>query len=153
VIHIHIPTVPISSNQAYANVRGRRTLTKKGKAYKNETKAYIARNFPEALKFFKPNVPYVLLIEFTFHGRDVLYSKEWPDGRAKNRYKKLDVSNRVKLFEDALADATGLDDSQNFIVVVSKTWHRDFEATNLWVWNREEEGSPIDELVARLKST
>jgi Holliday junction resolvase RusA-like endonuclease len=119
VIHIHIPTVPISSNQAYANVRGRRTLTKKGKAYKNETKAYIARNFPEALKFFKPNVPYVLLIEFTFHGRDVLYSKEWPDGRAKNRYKKLDVSNRVKLFEDALADATGLDDSQNFIVVVS----------------------------------
>lgn len=153
MIHIVIPSVPISANHAYATVRGRRILTTLGRAYKNETKAYIARNFPQALLFFKPNVPYTLLIEFTFKSRDTIYSKEWGEGRnrAQNRYKKLDVSNRTKLFEDALANATGLDDSQNFVVAVAKTWHRDYEATNVWAWNKDEEESPLDELIKQLK--
>jgi len=153
VIHIWVPSVPISVNHAYAKGRGGiRILTKKGKAYKNETKTYIARYFPKELMLLKPDVPYAMLIEFTFQGRDTLCSKGWPDGKAKNRYKRLDVTNRTKLFEDALAEATGLDDSQNFTVAVSKAWHRDFECTHVWIWCRETEGSPLDELVARLKS-
>lgn len=155
MIHIHVPSVPISANKAYAKRRGSgaRILTKAGKKYKNETKTYIARHFPTVLHFFKPHQPYVILVEFTFHGREKLYNKGWPDGDAKNRYKKLDVTNRTKLFEDALADATGIDDSQNWSVTVVKNWARDYEATNLWAWSREDErDNPIDELVRRLKA-
>jgi Holliday junction resolvase RusA-like endonuclease len=151
VIYIEVPSVPISVNHAYARKRGGgRILTPEGKAYKNETKTHIARVYPEALKFFKADVPYSLVIEFTFHGRDEILTKMWP-GKAKSRYKKLDVSNRLKLFEDALAAATGLDDSQNFNVTVAKAWHRDYAMTRVWVWNRDEEGSPIDDLIHRLK--
>jgi hypothetical protein len=158
VIYIEVPSVPISSNHAYKTIKTRgkgksitkRVLTDEGKAYKNETKTYIARNFPEAMKFFKPNVSYSIIVEFTFHGRDALMSKTWPT-KAKSRYKKLDTSNRLKLFEDALAAATGLDDSQNFNVTSAKAWHRDYEATRVWAWNRDEERSPIDDLIYRLK--
>ncbi len=153
MIHIVVPSVPLSVNNAYAKKRGGgRVLTKAGKKYKNETKTFIARHYPQLLHFFKPDCQYVVLIEFTFKGREVLMCKGWP-GTAKNRHKKLDVSNRTKLFEDAFSDAVGVDDKDNFFIGVGKTWHRDYEATNVWVWNREEERSnPIDDLIKHLKS-
>jgi len=36
--------------------------------------------------------------------------------KAQSRYKKMDVSNRVKLVEDAVADLIGIDDRANFSV-------------------------------------
>ena len=153
MIHIRVPSVPLSVNHAYAKKRGGgRVLTKAGKKYKNETKTYIARRYPQVLKFFKPNVQYIVIVEFTFKGRESLVCKGWP-GTAKNRHKRLDVTNRTKLFEDALSDAAGVDDKDNFFVGVGKTWHRDYEETNVWVWCREEEpNNPIDELIRQLKS-
>lgn len=158
MIYLSVPSVPISVNHAYKNIRQRvkgksitkRVLTEEGRAYKTETKTFIARTYPHLLHFFKPNVSYSLIIEFVFHGREELYCATWPE-EAENRYKQLDVSNRTKLFEDALAEATGLDDRQNFNITLAKTWHRDYAATNLWAWNRDEEGSPIDALIRRLK--
>ena len=159
MIYLSVPGVPISTNHAYKTIRQRvgnksiskRVLTEEGRAYKNETKAFIARTYPQLLPFFKPNVSYSLLIEFVFHGREELYCATWPE-KAENRYKQLDVSNRTKLFEDALAASTGLDDRQNFNIAIAKTWHRDYASTNVWVWNREEEGSPIDDLIQQLKA-
>lgn len=153
MIHIAIPSLPLSVNHAYANVRGRRMLTKKGKAYKNETQAYIARHYPEELKLLQRDLPYDVLIDLTFKGRETLLTKTWPDGGGKNRYKRLDANNRVKLFEDALAGATGLDDSHNWLVAVGKSWHRDFEATNVWIWCREVERSPLYELLKDLRTS
>lgn len=152
MIHILVPSVPLSVNHAYSKKRGGgRVLTKAGKRYKNETKTYIARRYPQVLQFFKPDMQYIVLVEFTFKGRDTLIVKSWPS-TAKSRHKRLDVTNRTKLFEDALSEATGVDDKDNFFVGVGKTWHRDFEATNVWVWSREEEpDNPIDELVRKLK--
>ncbi len=158
MIYLEVPSVPISANHAYKTIKQRvgkktinkRVLTEEGRAYKRETKTFIARHFPSALKFFKPNVSYSVIIEFTFRGRDMLMCRTWPE-KTKSRYKKLDVTNRTKLFEDALASATGLDDSQNFNVTVAKTWHRDYEKTRVWVWNRDEEGSPTDDLIHQLK--
>lgn len=154
MIHIMVPSVPLSVNHAYAKKRGGgRVLTKAGKKYKNETKTYIARTYPGALKAFRPDVQYVMLVEFTFKGRDTLHCKGWPD-KAKSRHKSFDATNRTKLFEDAFSDAVGVDDKDNFFVGVGKTWHRDFEQTNVWVWNREEEpNNPIDELIRQLKSS
>lgn len=130
-----------------------RRLSSEGERYKNESKTYIVRNYASILGFFEANQPYVLVVEFTFKGRDSLVNKTWPE-KAENRYKKLDVTNRSKLFEDALAEATGVDDSHNWSVTVAKNWARDYEATHLWAWSRQHErDNPIDELVRYLKST
>ncbi len=157
MISLSVPSVPISINKAYAKRRGSgaRILTKVGKSYKTETKTYIARNFPLEMKFFKPDVPYVGVVEFIFDSRDHLYCKSWgaEKNAAESRYKTLDVGNRLKLFEDALASATGIDDKHNFALLLSKTWARDYEATDLWMWNREEEpDNPIDELLRQLRT-
>lgn len=156
MIHLKLPSVPISVNQAYAKKRGSgaRILTKKGKKYKNETKAYIAKHYPGHLQYFQPNHPYVIVVEFTFKDRETLYTKGWddPNSPVESRYKTLDVGNRLKLFEDALASATAVDDKHNFVILLSKTWHRDFESTELWVWNRElEPNNPVDELLRTLR--
>ena len=153
MIFIQVPSVPIPLNNAYVRIRGGgRALSQEGKKYKNETKTYIVRNYPQAMSFFKKDVPYVLVIEVTFKGREHLYCKGWPDGDAQNRYKRNDIDGRSKLFLDALSQATAVDDSHNFSVTLVKTWHRDYEATRLWAWNREEErDNPVDELIKRLR--
>ena len=165
MLHLHFPNIPISVNQAYESqivTRNKkriaiRRLSDAGAKYKNAMKKQVLKEYPEALNFFVEDQPYLLLIEFTFSERSALYSKTWldedPKKRAKNRYKTLDVSNRTKLFEDALAEAVGIDDKHNFFVGVSKTWASGCEATDCWAFNREtERDNPIDELLRNLKS-
>lgn len=166
MICMTVPSVPISSNKAYRSQRRRvgkkttvvRVLTEEGKSYKNETKSYLNRHYPEEMRFFRPNEPYLVVVEFVFKGRDALYCKGFDNPSARKqvdtRYKTLDVGNRLKLFEDALASAVGIDDKHNFVVLLSKTWARDYECTDIWVWNREEEpNNPIDELLSQLRQT
>jgi Holliday junction resolvase RusA-like endonuclease len=139
LIYIEVPSIPISANAAYAKKRGSgaRILTEKGRRYKKETTNHIVRAYPQELKFFQKNVPYQLLVHFTFGSEVELLNKGYP-ATADSRYKKNDVTNRMKLFEDALCDATGTDDSQHFIVTLVKaTGEKD--CTRLWVWNLEEE--------------
>ena len=126
-------------NAAYTNQRGGkgRVLTRKGKKYKLETTTYITRHYPRELQFFKPNVPYVLLVHFVFENDVTLLNKGYPE-KAKTRYKRLDVGNRLKLFEDALTDSTGCDDSQNWMIALSKACGKS-DRTHLWVWNMEDE--------------
>jgi Holliday junction resolvase RusA-like endonuclease len=157
LIHLYVPSLPPSVNAAYfttAKRKGKvtipiRVLTPEGKRYKAETKGYIAQHYPSELKFFQPNKPLCLLIKFTFEGFDSLHNKTWPK-EAKSRYKKLDVSNRLKIFEDAVSAATGLDDSQNFMVSIVKVWGKE-EGTDLWAWNLEEEGSPYFDYLHQLQ--
>jgi hypothetical protein len=132
-------------NAAYANQRGGkgRVLSRKGKKYKLETTTYLTRNYPADMQFFKPNEPYVLLVHFVFADEVTLLNKGYPE-KAKTRYKKLDVGNRLKLFEDALADATGCDDSQHWMVALSKACG-EHNVTHLWAWNMEDE--PYNPLV------
>ena len=139
MIHITVPSVPISMNAAYSNQRGKRGrfLTSKGRKYKLGTTTYLSRHYPEELKFFKPNVPYALLVHFIFADEVTLLNKGYPE-KTQTRYKKLDVGNRLKLFEDALSDATGCDDSQHWMVALSKAVGR-ADTTHLWVWNMEDE--------------
>lgn len=151
MIYICLPNLPPSSNNAYLTINRKRVLTKEGRRYKNETRGFIAKHYRKELLFFERNQPYVVLIEFVFHGRDQLMAKTWPD-KVEDRYKKVDATNRSKIVEDVLAEATGVDDRHNFIVTVAKRWHRDYERTNIWVWNPEKEGNPIDELLQHLRS-
>lgn len=142
MIHITLLGIPLSSNHAYFNhPRGGRALTKEGKKYKVETTTYIARAYPAALATIRKNEPYC--VYFRLYIPDVENSG-WPK-KAENRYKTLDVSNRVKLLEDALKDACGIDDSQHFIVIVEKRPGQ--PKTEIFMWNLQEEVPPIGELV------
>lgn len=140
-IRLGIPSIPPSSNHAYMNNGfGGRTLSPKGQLYKKETIAHLARTYPNEMRYFKPNVLYCLFIILTF--RDV-ENKGWPKKTA-NRYKKLDVTNRLKLLEDALQEATGIDDSQHVMVTVYKNPGLQ-ETTSLIIWEASEE-VPVDVL-------
>jgi Holliday junction resolvase RusA-like endonuclease len=141
MIHIAIPGIPISTNHAYMTMvvgGGRkkipkRVLTPEGRRYKVETSAYIVQHYPAELGVFRPNKPYGYIVQIAFSN---LLNKGWPE-KAKTRYKKLDASNRIKLLEDAMADAFGIDDSNFLSTRVDKVEGE--ENTLIWVWNMEEE--------------
>lgn len=128
-------------------VRNKRILTKEGARYKTETKTFIARNYPSQLTIFSKEHQYAVLVRVTFKGKDLLYNKGFATGKAESRYKKLDATNRIKLLEDALAEASGIDDQQNFVFTIVKDWSENNEFTDVWVWQRHVESNPIDEFL------
>lgn len=64
-----------------------------------------------------PEGVFSLILHFYF---DSLINETWnnpkvPESkRAKSRYKKIDLTNRIKLLEDCVRDALDIDDSQTF---------------------------------------
>jgi hypothetical protein len=147
MIRLELPWVPPTSNLAYFNLpRGGRALTKKGRAFLTETKAHIAQHYPTALRFFRPNKPYAMLLRFFF--KDI-ENKGYAKGKADARYKVFDGGNRTKLLEDALKDAGGIDDSQTMISMWQKVYGTP-ERTVVFAWSMEEESTPFDELLRQL---
>lgn len=133
------PELPPTSNKLY--FRGT-ILTKKARTYAERFAAYVARWYGPELNQFKvgPEVTYALHLRFFF---DSLENENWfkatdeerrvgfvnrmvykksKDGtktsERKNvelsRYKKIDLDNRIKLLQDCIRDAIGVDDSQIF---------------------------------------
>lgn len=139
MVYLEVPSLPISVNAAYTKKRGSgaRILTETGRKYKRETTNYLTRQYPTELKYFRKNAPFFLLVHFTFGNPSDLLCKGYP-GEAPNRYKKNDVTNRMKLFEDALCDATGCDDTQHWAVTLVKAVGT-VDTTRLWVWDLEKE--------------
>jgi Holliday junction resolvase RusA-like endonuclease len=131
MMHFILDGVPPSTNHAYGQRHGKRFLTKEGKAYKTETKAHLVREYGLNIST-KKDVPYALSVVCYF---TELQHKGWPE-TVDTRYKKLDASNRVKLLEDALVEALGIDDSQFFQVTVTKLLGKK-EQTLIWVWEYE----------------
>lgn len=156
MIHFHLSGLPPSLNHAYYTMVQRkggkniplRVLTTEGKKYKIAIKTELASKHQDVLGFFKPDRPYCLVVKFFMKD---LSTKTWAEGKAQSRYKKVDVSNRLKLFEDALTDACGHDDSQHFRILC---WKEDAppgtdEVTEVWAWCWEDEVCPFDELSLR----
>jgi Holliday junction resolvase RusA-like endonuclease len=65
---------------------------------------------------FDRNKPHRLTMEMFL---PTLYNAGWP-GKAKNRFKRKDVTNLIKHTEDLLAEVVGLDDSCFIGATVSK---------------------------------
>lgn len=146
MIYLTIPGIPPSANEAYSTVLKKkggkiipiRMLSSKAKKYKREAEAFLVRSYPIELRFFTPNEPYGILVQFLMKGVE---NKTFGKGKggAQNRYKKIDVSNRLKVVEDVIASAAGVDDSQNMIEIIHKTQHH-YEETRIWVWNIAQQG-------------
>lgn len=154
MIRFTLPGVPPSSNTAYFTTVQRkggksiplRVLTTEGKKYKSGIKTHLAKTRQDVLGFFHANRPYCLIVRF--YMLDLLNATYGKQGGAENRYKKVDVSNRLKLLEDALTDACGHDDSQHFRVLLWKESARTPEEvrTEVWAWCWEDEECPFDSL-------
>ena len=116
-INLVVP-LPPSSNRAYKSIgRGRRALSAEGRAYKRLIKDLIG---PEVALdphlHLLENSPLSLNIKLNFQ----VENKGWPT-KAKKRYKKVDVSNRIKLLEDSIFEVLAVDDSQVLDLTISKT--------------------------------
>lgn len=143
MIYMELKGLPISTNAAYMTIPKRtgkktiplRVLTPEGRAYKTETKAYFAQKYPTELKIFVPDKPFGIHIQLLVAN---LQNKGWPQ-KADTRYKRLDASNRVKLLEDVLVEASGVDDSQFLTVAITKAQAGEQgEMTRIWVWEMED---------------
>jgi Holliday junction resolvase RusA-like endonuclease len=146
MIHLSVPWLPPSSNNAYFNLpRGGRALSKEGLGFKTKTTSHLVQHFRKELATLRVNEPYLVAVFLTF---DELQNTTWPK-TAKSRYKRLDASNRVKLLEDALKDATGVDDSSTFTLLVTKKVGAP-ERTDIFMWNLERENSPFDVILNTL---
>jgi len=118
MIEVDLPYPP-SVNKAYATTRsGRRLLTSEGKLYKQSIRDVIGQKYSAYTPELSGLGDKPLCLTVKLYTRTE--NKGWSEGKAKNRYKRVDVSNRVKLLEDALFEALGVDDSLVFRLVVEK---------------------------------
>lgn len=112
--------MPPSVNKAYATTRGgRRILTQAGKDYKRRVATAVAAHCASSPDLVFQETPLSLKICIYTETEN----KGWSKGKAKNRYKRLDASNRVKLLEDAVFSVLGVDDCLVFNLQVQKIRH------------------------------
>ena len=114
---IVIPFLPPSTNNMYGFDKrsGKRYLKKEGRKFQEKVKSITAQHMAKLNQL--PDGPStVLVVRFNvFFG---VLNKSWGEG-AKTRYKRWDVSNRIKAVEDAIRGAL-LDDSHNFMITMAK---------------------------------
>lgn len=123
-LRIVIPFLPPSSNKIYVTDwrRKRRFKSKQANAFSEQFKEKVVPNYlPWIMRLTDPEkdpcVLYAVATDFYFP-RDEILNKTWGSltakNPAKNRYKKMDTGNRLKLIHDCLSEALQIDDSHFF---------------------------------------
>jgi|SRR5688572_18137476 len=146
MICIVLDSLPPTSNQAYFNMpskksakgkgmeRGGRVLTSAGKAYKKEVINHIVKHHGMQTQQLKKDATISCMIAYGFPD---LINKGWPD-KAEWRYKRNDLMNRPKLLQDAIVEATSMDDSQICFDFKYK-YQSDTPKTTIYIWNEDDE--------------
>ena len=111
-----IDTFPPSANKMYIRTRHGPVLSSEARKFKSKASIQLLQQWAFSPKP-DPHVAYKLELAFFF---PLLENKGWLTGKAKTRFKRKDVTNYIKVLEDIIAKATGVDDSCNMEVVVSK---------------------------------
>lgn len=112
--------LPPTSNKIY--FRGT-ILTKKAREYAERFAMVIGREYLPEINGLNPLAIFAIHLHFYFETvvNDSFNNPKVPASkRAKSRYKKFDLTNRVKLLEDCVRDAIAIDDSQTFIAAQEK---------------------------------
>lgn len=108
------PQLPPSSNHIY--IKGS-ILRPEAREYAEIFSKYIAQHYLHEITQLNPEGLFAMHIRFFFPS---LVNETWndpkvpPSKRAKERYKRLDLSNRIKLLEDCVRDSLAIDDSRTF---------------------------------------
>lgn len=153
-LRVWIPFLPPSSNKIYEPVyvrgkpRGKR-LSSAGRRFKIRAMKTLQEDGRAALINLPEDVPYELTLAIFL---ERVENKGWSVGKT-DRYKKVDITNRVKLVEDTVSEAVGVDDKHNFRIVVEK--HCDPDEPGIYVVLSElsdkEVGLRKEEYVVRLR--
>lgn len=115
--------LPPTSNNIYFNQPGGgRSLTTEARSWKRRAIGEVVRQGKIGLQeAFDYERKYWLELHFFFEavinkGWNEFYKRGPKKGqrKAQSKWKKMDLSNRVKLVEDAVKGATGVDDSCTF---------------------------------------
>lgn len=137
ILQVWVPFLPPSSNKIYEPVwvkgkpRGKR-LSDSGRRFKVRAMKVIQEGGRAALLNLREHVPYELTLAIFLQKVE---NKGWKTKAADNRYVKVDVTNRIKLIEDTVADAVGVDDRHNFRIYLEK--HCDPDNPGIYVILRE----------------
>jgi Holliday junction resolvase RusA-like endonuclease len=115
LLRVSVP-MPPSVNKLYFVRHGRKVLSAQGRTVKAQIQALVTQAASQVVGL-NEQTPLELEIVTYF---PVLENKGWSQGKSKSRYKKIDVTNRAKLLEDALSGGLGLDDSLFFRVTMTK---------------------------------
>jgi Holliday junction resolvase RusA-like endonuclease len=107
---------PPSSNRLYF----RNSLTTVARKYAEDFSKFMMQNYGHMLQpgIFEPDRVYALHLRFFF---PTIINETWNNPavkaskRAKERYKRFDLDNRIKLLTDCIRDFVGVDDS-HFLV-------------------------------------
>lgn len=114
ILCVTYPFIPATSNLLY--FKGTR-LTEKARLYAEAFAKFMVQNHGADILEMDPKGCYALHLRFFMHN---LENARWndpkcpPSKRPKSRYKKIDLSNRIKLLEDCIRDALDIEDSQTF---------------------------------------
>jgi len=114
ILQVTYPELPPTSNRLY--FRGT-MLTAVAKRYGESFAMFMAQKHGADILEMDRESIYALHLRFFFKK---LENAGWndpkcpPSRRPKSRYKKIDLSNRIKLLEDCVRDALDIDDSQTF---------------------------------------
>ena len=116
IVYFH-PELPPSTNKLYYNLRGGRGKTQQAQAYQARFMQGLVEHMTNTWAApMDTNGFYEVRLLFTMRNCE---NKTYPKKTAK-RFKRMDVSNLMKLVEDGIAKATGVDDTNNFIVSAYK---------------------------------
>lgn len=86
-------------------------LSTAAKKYQTWASTELAKAWGFSKVKLDPNKPHDLTVIFLL---PEVENKGWATGKAKTRFKKKDVTNYIKLMEDIVASACGVDDSATF---------------------------------------
>jgi Holliday junction resolvase RusA-like endonuclease len=139
VLHAVLPKLPVSINKLHrVGMHGKPVLSAEGKTYRADAINALKEAWLFSLPKFKRFrfAKYTLAIEVTLprYGPGGLYTKGFPK-TAKEPVQQRDASNFIKLIEDVIAQATGIDDRYNFTIIVSKkaAEQEGMERTEVWL--------------------
>lgn len=137
VLTVRYPTLPPSSNHIYfPHPKGGMRKTPEARAWQNRFIAQVGQDHLFSIKKIQDmaEIGMVFTFEVTLllELKDIVnpgWVKRWTrdckgghkgQRKAETRYKKVDVTNRFKLIEDAMASALGIDDSTTFVATGKK---------------------------------
>lgn len=121
--------MPPTVNKVYFTHGKSRSLTSAGKTYKEDVKAILIKQILETKIPDLKDKPLALWM--------VCYFEQVENkNTAKSRFKRIDVSNRIKVLEDAVVETLGIDDSQ-FMTVIAQKKQADTESVSIEIYDVE----------------
>lgn len=112
ILHIRYPILPPSSNKIY--FRGT-SLRREAREFKERFKQFAAQYHGPAISQIDPSWLFYLHLDVFFESvENANWNDPNPKKRPKDRYKRIDLDNRIKFLTDCVRDAMAIDDSHIF---------------------------------------